>query len=392
MSTIIDLIWLWSFTFLKWYYYSNFLDFQFWSATIILILFTFIKNFEFTEDTKNAIKYISQTIFISLFISLIGNFLSLIYSTLFYYGFINTIISAFFITSMIPSISSYMSNYPWVKDKSKKFKDNAKIYIKYIFFDYLTPTIKFVINKFLAINRELSNPKSEMIKRKYIDSYTDPFFLLSSGPSLDFSQFKDLSKLSFDIPEEYNYDISDKFNSQNKNNLLNSGIDMNFLQDTTIECEDIDDLTDDDEKSLEVNIPTQNTASKKKRRKKKKKTKTQPVVPEIKEQEVPSVSETNEEPDENLSRTERRAALRKKLDEKKKIRMSKPALQKNLSEMTGIDDMSEMKDMMEKLMKGKMGGVLKNMMKNGDLKRDIMKGNNLDSIAGELLESTKTSK
>lgn len=367
ISNISTILLLYIFIFFKYIFYSvNYFNIQFIMATIMIVLISWINisHDNISEESHQTGKFIGHIMFINVCFSLFGEIISFIYSKIFYYGFINSII-LIYITSLITMskltntfkekiqscllksnigstilncLNYYYNTYIITKKYNKKIIDLCK----YCFSNYIWIYSKIVLGKFIKINNELGNNKEfnivkknfndkcSNIKQIVIEHAVQPYFIKTLQESL----IKD----PFD--ESHNKVRHLKAMSY-KNSLLDDSIDMSFLNNTNLaeNNDDFDDLDDIDLSNVpDVSVNQYNEENNE----------------EINKEKLQTSKNTiNKAIPDKITRQERRAMLRKKIKNKQTERNGN----KNIKQTMKMPDMQKMMDTMlkgdnlEKIMK-----------------------------------------
>ena len=338
------LTYIYLFILLRYFLWSdNYFDMQFIVSTILIGLMMWIyrsvDNKEYTEETKQIIKFLAHMMFISLVFSLLCDVISIIYGIIFYFGFVNTMVigniivmsaMAGLVDIFKDKISKYLSRTHignWLMDMmnyyyntyivSKKIYETIILIFKYVLVNYVWYAIKFIFNKFVSINSEFSaNNNSELVKKKLnnkCNGTKDYFFNQIMQPYIVSSLTSTINSNAFSLDTSSQIDenlIIPKMSY--KNNLTNQNMDMSFLEKTKIEeTNDLDDLDDLDDLEEDIDLLEQ----------------TKNNVPKIEITPTPiSASTTEIKPNiqtptfKQLTTEEKKALLRKKLAEKKAAR------------------------------------------------------------------------
>ncbi|XWV26572.1 hypothetical protein QJ857_gp0495 [Tupanvirus soda lake] len=352
LSNMTTIFLMYFFIILKNLLFSNsFFDMQFMASTLLVTLSSTIMFYpeRLTNEMKDIGKFLGHAMFISVCFSLVCGFISMIYNILFYFGFVNTIICLniicmFFMSSMVQmfkqqindklsksnvgnkilnAINYYYNTYIISKKLGKKIMD----FSKFVVLNYVWVYCKIVFYKFLKINNELSeNTQSQIVKTKLDNKYSgvknyiseeviQPFFIKSFQSALESNPFAVINNIDKDNQKPY------------KNTLSNQNINMSFLTNTKInQNENIDDLDDDLDLSNVPEVP-----------------KEQIEQTIISEQEKPKV----------LTTEEKRAALKRKMADKRANRGGANRNQKSMqNNMANLMNMPGMNEMMETMLKG----------------------------------------
>ena len=384
LSNMATIVFVYFFIFVKYLFLSNsYLDMQFITSSLLVVLLSWMNTCpdKLTNEMKDLGKFLGHAMFISVCISLVCGFISFIYNILFYFGFINTIIvlniSCMFLMSNLVSvfkqdlneklsksnignkildlITYYYNTYIVSKKLGQKILEYIKIFIK----DYLWVYIKIIYNKFIKINKELSNnSQSKIVKTKLDDKYSNaknyiteqvaqPFFIKSFQSALGNDPFA-MANLNKEI-------VTNKKNPY-KNSLLNQGMNMNIISNTEVnDKDDLDDLDEeldltnvlevsksqiDDAEKLEKELSQKELSQKKELSRKQSAPKSVTSEPKL------------------LTPEERRAALRRKVAEKKGSRTgvkNQQTTQNQIAmqnQMANLMNMPGMNEMMENMFKG----------------------------------------
>ena len=353
---------------------TSFFDVQFIIASLLMMLLVWLNYYTGTlsNETEDKCKFLCHSMFVSVCMSLVCNFISLIYGVLFYFGFVNTIItvnivSMFLMSELKKNISESVTSYLSKSTYGTKFLElinyyyNEYIlstniyetvvsYVKYFLVNYVWVFIKSLYDKFMKINSSLcDNEQSKTVKNKLdnryastknyiIEDVVQPYCIKSFQDALENQAFQ-LENQTF--PPETNRRI---LKNPYKTIIPNNNISMSFLQKTDMKN---DDNVDDD---LDEDIDLSNV----------------PVVPEkqITEAEIldKQIKEEKNKPVQApvkiLTPEERRAALQRKLAEKRAARtpgMGRRNVKSNQKEMDNIFNsmnMPGMDQMMENILKG----------------------------------------
>jgi len=329
-----------------------------------------------SDKLKDIGKFLGHTMFISVCFSVVSGFISLIYNIVFVYGFVNTIVAVYFLSTflmssiinmfarqLIESISQsnigskfldLLNYYYNTYIVSKKIYERVKIFLKKIARNYVLFYCKIIMNKFIKINNELSdNQQSKLIKSKIdnkcsstknyiIEQIVQPYFIRSFQAALE----KDVFEMPFNpnmglyTNNKIDTKIVKPIGNQYKTTLPSNNIDMNFLGNNKIIDDSMDDLDDNDtdlDNSLKVSEEQIKDAEK--------------LDNELNRE----LSEKSKE----LTPEEKKNALRKKVAEKKAARTAGRGQQakqnmSNIMAMPGMNEMFETMlqgDNLEKIMK-----------------------------------------
>ncbi|XWV25310.1 hypothetical protein QJ856_gp0460 [Tupanvirus deep ocean] len=354
LSSMTTIFLMYFFIFVKNLLFSyNFFDMQFFASTLLVILLSII-NFcpeRLTNETRDIGKFLGHAMFISVCFSLISGLVLMIYNVIFYFGFVNTIISLnmvfmFLMSSMVQmckeqindklsksnignKILNLINYYYNTYVVSKKLGNKLGDFVKLIMMNYVWVYCKIVFNKFLKINNELSeNSQSQIVKTKLDNKYSDakkyfseeviqPFFIKSFQSALENNPFAVINGNDKDNQNHY------------KNTLSNQNINMSFLANTKFnENDNIDDLDDDLDMSN---------------------------VPEVPKEQIEQAEKLEKEQENTkvLTAEEKRAALKKKMAEKRANRGGPNRNQKSMqNNMANLMNMPGMNEMMETMLKG----------------------------------------
>jgi hypothetical protein len=319
-----------------------------------------------TNELKDIGKFLGHAMFVSVCFSLVCGFISLIYGIIFYFGFVNTMITIniicmlsmsslvnlfkqelvrYFSKSNIGNKILELLNYYYnTYIISKKYCDKIAIFSKYIFQNYVWMYTKIIFNKFMKINNELcDNKQSIVVKNKldvkysnaknyFVEQIVQPYFIKSFQDALENDPFSLMNPLN---PSGTDFLINSMDKNQYKNNVSNENMNMNtsFLTNNKLnEKDNLDDL-DDNEIDLK-NVPE---VSKKQ-------------IEDAEKLEKEITVHENKKPILNVE--DKRAALRNKMAEKRTARTggrNPKAMQQNMANIMNMPGMSQM---METMMKG----------------------------------------
>jgi len=379
LSNTVTIFLLYLFIFLKYVFFSEYLfDIQFFVSNLLMLLLTLMNLLadRLSDKLKDIGKFLGHTMFISVCFSVVSGFISLIYNIVFVYGFVNTIVAVYFLSTflmssiinmfarqLIESISQsnigskfldLLNYYYNTYIVSKKIYERVKIFLKKIARNYVLFYCKIIMNKFIKINNELSdNQQSKLIKSKIdnkcsstknyiIEQIVQPYFIRSFQAALE----KDVFEMPFNpnmglyTNNKIDTKIVKPIGNQYKTTLPSNNIDMNFLGNNKIIDDSMDDLDDNDtdlDNSLKVSEEQIKDAEK--------------LDNELNRE----LSEKSKE----LTPEEKKNALRKKVAEKKAARTAGRGQQakqnmSNIMAMPGMNEMFETMlqgDNLEKIMK-----------------------------------------
>lgn len=246
-----SILYLYCTIFLKyWYLSTDYFDTQFILSNLLMGILTWINFDNINNEMRETGKFISHSIFISICLSLIGNFIFFIYSIIFYFGFVNTIIltnifgmcllSEFFIkikNYLINHLLKYkwifepfycLSKYIWIPELINNY---SNIFTQYVWPNCIV-VLKALFDHFMKINKYLSdNKESKIVKDKISKKYYD---------TMEYIIFYNI-RSSFASPKFQNMPTILPY----KNNLPPIDINMSFLKNTNLDDDDLDDLDED---------------------------------------------------------------------------------------------------------------------------------------------------
>lgn len=330
---ITNIAFLYFLSFINVFFRGTFIDLQFLFSTFLFMTLTLIhfSADKLDKNTKELGKFIAHVLFLVLCFSLLVSFLGFLYNILFYFGFTNSIIFVFvcysalvsglvktFKNNTVTNLNKYYLGEMFLRNLnyhyntyiiSKKVYHKSTLYLKNFYNNYIKHYFYYFYYKFMTINNQLSaNTQSKLVKNNLIAQYSnvqDYFFIELMQPYLMNNIQLSLSNNSFE-------------NKPYKNNIINlnnKDMDAVFLNSLTLEknissninnlddLDDLDDLneTDDSENILKVPQSQIDEAEK--------------LEKELKESSNQNSNETN------LSSAEKKQAFKKKLAEKKAIRL-----------------------------------------------------------------------
>lgn len=388
ISNISTVLLLYIFVFFKYIFYaSSYFSLQFIMGTIMIGLLSWINisHNKITEESRQTGKFIGHTMFINVCFSLFNEAISFIYSKIFYYGFVNTIILVYivFLIAMSKLTSTFKAKIRSRMSKSnlgntilnlinyyynsfivtKKYNEKIVKVCKYYFNNYIWVYSKIVLSKFIKINNELGdnkefnsvkkkiNDQCSNIKQIVIERAVQPYFIKSLQESLTNDPF-----------DETQNKVRHLKGMSYKNSLLDDSIDMSFLNNTNL-VENNDDLDDLDDIDLS-NVPDAPTNQDE----------------ELDEETIqqPFKNTVKKVAPEKMSRQERRAMLRKKIKNKQMERggnknvkqaMKMPGMQKMMDTMLKGDNLEKI---MKEFPMGGQNGLGQNL--NADKMKKIIQG------------------
>ena len=344
---------------------------QFILSNLLIIILTWLNIYEdtITEETREILKFFSHSAFISICISLVCNFIVFFYDFIFYFGFVNTlimvnIVSMFLMSGLVQKIKSIISVFISKFDRINGFLTTVTSYCekhnivtntatiikengKYFLTNYVWEFIKILFNNFLLINNELSaNQQSRIVKNGLTDKYNNSLSYISDKHIKPYAIKSLQNKFMNDNPLQFLSSVKTSGENQYKNNVTNQNITMNFLKNTTLSNNnDLDDLDEDIDLS---NVPDVSEI--------------QIAEAELLDKEINN--NTKKEPTispENLA-TARKAALSKKIAEKKNARNRGDRNKKMQQGVENLQNMPGMDQLMESMMKDEnFGKFMKNM-------------------------------
>jgi hypothetical protein len=351
------------------------------TSFIVIVNWIKLNADKLSDEIKDMGTFLGHMMFISICFSIISSFISFIYGILFYFGFSNTIIfvkivCVLLMSGLLPKykeqlnekltksnigrkILEFINYYYNTYVVSKKIYEKIIEFVKFIIKKYVWVFCKIIFHKFIKINNELSNnSQSKIVKskldekydnaKKYIiDQVIQPMVMKQFQHVLDSDPF---TNINFGKP---NSEISPK---QYKNTIHTKSINMSSLTNKkTIDSDNIDDL--DEELDLSN-------------------------VPEVSKEQI----EKAEKIDKTQTIQDNRAALKKKMAEKKAMRTSGSKNQKVMNNISNLMNMPEMNDLMN--MPG-MNEMMKNMLKNNNLEKIVKQtpknGSDAPSINNDLM-------
>lgn len=317
-----------SFFLFKYLLFSDYYDLPFYITVVSMLLLSmlYFMNDKLGLETKESIKFSLHALYITITFSLVVSLLSLVYHTIFYYGFTNTIVAILLllmfvmsetVAELINQLSRYTLGYKiiqivlFVKDwiVSSQICGRMIDVVQSLLVDYVWQYIKIIFWKFVKINNQLAdNIKSIKVKNNFdtkyqysrnyfIDKIIQPYLVKSLMNYMEQNQMALLGDNSY------------------KNRLLTESRDMSQQSES---LERIDDLEDDS--GLEsVASPDSNQ------------------------------KDTNEKDKQDL-----RAALRQKIAEKKNIRTGGTVRNRKAmkNELANMMENQELKKMMENMLNG----------------------------------------
>jgi len=301
---------------------------------------------------QDIMKFIGHIIFISLCISLGSWLVSLVYGSLFYFGFVNTIVGINIIGMLSMSgimrlfsskIYAFLSGSYIGNKLLNLFNNYYNIYVglkRYMvricnyFVKWLRKLwvyTKLLFGRFRNIHGNLAgNTKSISVRNtmysKYNTAQSYLFFKMFNPSSLNL--FTNILNTDPFHPKR------DTLSDQYKNPKSNQGINMNFLTNTQLNETNDDDDLDDNLDDTETIIHTEQEPEQEKI---------------VEEKPVEPI-----ELDKPLTKAEKRAALKRKIAEKRANRTGVTArnakqMQQNMEKFSNIPDMN---DMMKTMMQG----------------------------------------
>lgn len=368
-ETITSVFCLYILSFFKYIFFSpNYIDIEFILSNIFFALTVFI-NSSLNTILVDGMKFCAQNILVMMGIFLLSGLLSFIYSIVFYFGLVTTTIFVYLLYNMIDSgllrdISGHMNRFYGNHSLLKKINHDSYLYsfcsdlwewFNNILLNYaqkiIWPICKFLFCVFLAINMELSdNFRSNVIKDKMKKRYEIGKKYFSENYIFPYITKTITNNFTKNTPK-----------SKNKNTDIQ--LDMNFLNDTQIIKNDIEDLDDDDNNEQEQNEQV-NEEIKEDIKQVDIKEVIKPVPKPIKVQE--NASGANQKSDRAENVLDKKAALRRKLAEKKAARTgTNVSMPRNKKEMkNSVAEMMKMPGMDEMVGSMLQGDNLQNMLKN----------------------------
>jgi len=316
------------------------------------------------KETKDFTLFLCHTSFVSLCISIISEVFSTTYGTIFYLGFVNSIIMLYiFLVSLsgglfnniYNKIKIFMCKY-WLGEKIFGLVDyiyarhitdiitqnNISSITKIICIDYIWPVLKFLFQMFKGINSLLgNNTKSKKFTKKVSKKY-------SGGKEYFANKY-------------INYTFQNMMDSMpntsigyNKNTDLKQ--DMSFLSNTVLdEPDDLDDLDDNDEDLL--------------------------TVPEVSKEQIQQAEVLEKEIQKDtkqINTANTKASYKKKMAEKKAARLSgkNSKLNQNpMNNMAELMNMPAMNEMFSELMKNDNLQKMMSSLPQDQLKKGVPKIN-----------------
>ncbi len=253
------------------YFFDMAYDFHMITTTIMVVVLIAMNSSidKLTDEMKDIGKFIGHLLFISLVLHLVWCIFHLTFSTIFYFGFFNTITYTLIFTFMgISGITKFIdkhylsksnigqqfltviNNYYNIYFVSKNWSNTIKTYLTHIYQNYVKIYGLFIFQKLWSVNTDLSdNSKTKIVMNKLDEKYVDakqclfqqcfePYFFKMVNDTINNDPFT-LKPI--------------KLENMYKNPKLNT--DMNFLQESQMDnVEDsLDDLNDED--TLKVETP-----------------------------------------------------------------------------------------------------------------------------------------
>lgn len=285
ISSVSSFIILCLFTLRKDFYFETFFNLQFIACNLLTFLLTILltcaKNFP--AQTREILLFICHTSYICLLISVLRDLIKFTYGIIFYYGFINTVLCAYisgaFLTSgLIDIINIKLSKYDFWKKKINKENYNnlaSRLRVNELknFFDtyiknYIYHLFEFLFRALLDINKQLSNNKySSRVRRNFYNKLTNLIFnkiyeqcftaiypntldiveLLSNDSNNDTPSMIESLHMNHESDKQFylNSNKNSVLENSNKNTLINKDINM-FSRDNLENIDDINEMHEED--------------------------------------------------------------------------------------------------------------------------------------------------
>jgi hypothetical protein len=358
----------------------NFTVLAFIVVASVLIGINFMSA-QLTDDVKDTGKFIGHSLFLSLIIAVVGDMTNLTYGSIFYFGFIKTIIFLNIVMMSVTSgivrlfreqlmenlsktnlgrqildLANYYYNSYIVTESSIAFLTKTG---KYFAYNIILKNARIIFNNLLGINTELSdNTRSKTVKNELDKKYAeakDQIMEHIVQPQMMKAFADTLSNNPMD-PMMFNQFNQVENSNPYKKSASSNPMDMSFLG--TKQLQGFDDVDDDledvdqTETMVEGLMKTESSGS-----------------DDSSEAPAKSKSSANSK----VTNEDKKKQLRDAIKTKEAIRSGKaPAMPKNLNNMpkgkmpgmpSGMPDMASMMAMPG------MGDMMKTMMEGDNLKR-----------------------